>query len=283
MKKLNTILVCSLVISLWTSCTEKFSGFSELDEQHFKKLMVLGNDESHSLIASYFAMQVALNPDSAELKKVSYLLVRPEELYSYIPSKLVLQDVHQMHQGEVNRYIFPGIEALKFFPDDSAALMATPFVEMEVLMEKRFDDKSNICGYFMHKAQEDMMDEVSAIKLCQSTQDITWEDHGKVSIGWNKKTNGDSISAGDEIEITYNTYWLDGTRMDSLTNMHTTFGKPGQLIPGLQYGLSFLKEGERALVYMPSELAFGESGSRTGIIPAKTPIFFDINVVEVKK
>jgi peptidylprolyl isomerase len=61
------------------------------------------------------------------------------------------------------------------------------------------------------------------------------------------------------------------------------FGKPGQLIPGLQYGLSLMKSGERALIFMPSALAFGEDGSNTGIIPPRTPIYFDVNVIEVKK
>jgi peptidylprolyl isomerase len=51
----------------------------------------------------------------------------------------------------------------------------------------------------------------------------------------------------------------------------------------MQYALSLMKAGERALVYMPSELAFGESGSSTGIIPPKTPIYFDINVLQVDK
>jgi len=55
------------------------------------------------------------------------------------------------------------------------------------------------------------------------------------------------------------------------------------MIPGMQYGISLMRAGERALVYMPSSLAFGEDGSQTGIIPPKTPIYFDINVLEVKK
>jgi peptidylprolyl isomerase len=65
--------------------------------------------------------------------------------------------------------------------------------------------------------------------------------------------------------------------------MALNFGKPGQLVQGMQYALSLMKAGERALVYMPSELAFGESGSSTGIIPPKTPIYFDINVLQVDK
>lgn len=246
-------------------------------------MVMLGNDQSTSLIASYYAFQIGINPDSSNTRTLTYVLVHPEELYSYIPSEAVLKDVNNMRQGEVNRYIVPGREAIAFFPEDSVSLTAKANVVLEVMMERRFDTADNVCSYFMHKAQEDLMDEMSAIKLCQSTQKKDWEDHGKVSISWITKTDGATIEAGNDVDIEYNTYWLDGTRKDSLTYMRTTFGKPGQLIPGLQYGLSFLKSGERALICMPSELAFGEEGSRTGIIPAKTPIYFDINVLEVKK
>ncbi|MEZ4798411.1 MAG: FKBP-type peptidyl-prolyl cis-trans isomerase [Flavobacteriales bacterium] len=280
MKKIVLITLASLLLF---ACKEQFPGYSELDENHFKKMVMLGNDQSTSLIANYYALQVGINPDSSNTRSITYILVHPEELYSYIPSEVILKDINEMRQGEVNRYIVPGKEAYSFFPEDSAILVSKPNVVLEVMMERRFDADDNICSYFMHKAQEDLMDEMSAIKLCQSTQSMNWEDHGKVSITWISKTEGESIEAGNDVDIEYNTYWLDGTRQDSLTYMRTTFGKPGQLIPGLQYGLSFLKKGERALICMPSELAFGEEGSRTGIIPAKTPIYFDINVLEVKK
>jgi FKBP-type peptidyl-prolyl cis-trans isomerase len=43
-----------------------------------------------------------------------------------------------------------------------------------------------------------------------------------------------------------------------------------------------LREGEHSCIYMPSELAFGEGGSSTGIVPANTPIYFDVQVLDVK-
>ena len=41
-----------------------------------------------------------------------------------------------------------------------------------------------------------------------------------------------------------------------------------------------MSEGEKALVILPSDLAFGETGSSTGIIPPFTSLLFE---VELKK
>lgn len=262
-------------------CAPSFEGYSELDSKHFKKLLVLGNERGGALISSYYGMLVSLNPDSA-FSMQTYLLVHPEELHNYFTSDVILKEINDMKEGEISRFIMPSTEISQLF-DTLKNASAERFSAVEVKMEKRFSDEDNICSFFMHQAQEAMIPELDAIKLCQSTMDKEWEDFGQISMAWVRKTEGDSIKTGREISIEYNTFWLNGVRKDSLTSMTLPFGKPGQLIPGLQYGLSLMKSGERALIFMPSALAFGEDGSNTGIIPARTPIYFDVNVIEVKK
>ena len=262
-------------------CAPSFEGYSELDSKHFKKLLVLGNERGGALISSYYGMLVSLNPDSA-FSMQTYLLVHPEELHNYFTSDVILKEINNMKEGEISRFILPSTEISQLF-DTLKNASAERFSAVEVKMEKRFSDEDNICSFFMHQAQEAMIPELDAIKLCQSTMDKEWEDFGQISMAWVRKTEGDSIKTGREISIEYNTFWLNGLRKDSLTSMTLPFGKPGQLIPGLQYGLSLMKSGERALIFMPSALAFGEDGSNTGIIPPRTPIYFDVNVIEVKK
>jgi hypothetical protein len=273
-------ILSSIIIAL-IGCAPAFEGYSELDSKHFKKLLVLGNERGGALISSYYGMMISLNPDST-LSMQTYLLVHPEELHNYFESDVILKQINEMKEGEISRFILPSLEISQLF-DTLKNSSPERFSSVEVKMEKRFSDDDNICGYYMHQAQESMIPELDAIKLCQSTIDKEWEDFGQISMAWVRKTDGDSIKTGREISIEYNTFWLNGTRMDSLTSMSLPFGKPGQLIPGLQYGLSLMKSGERALIFMPSTLAFGEEGSTSGIIPPKTPIYFDVNVIAVKK
>ncbi len=262
-------------------CKEKHPGFSEIEKGYYKKLIVLGDDDKSAILSSYLGIEVLLFPDSSE-RKATYLLCRPEELYRYFKGEKLLMEINSMKQGEIARFIVPGREAVELFSTDSATLSLLENAEYQVVMEKRFKDQDNICTFFMHKAQESMISEEDAIRLCQSTLNKEWEDFGDVSICFIEQTEGDSVKAGRDISIEYNTYWLDGTRKDSLTQMAMNFGKPGQLIPGLQYGLSLMKKGERALIYMPSTLAFGEEGSNTGIIPPRTPVYFDVKILDVK-
>jgi FKBP-type peptidyl-prolyl cis-trans isomerase len=275
------LFVFLLMATALISCGPTYEGYTDLDSKHFKKLLVLGNEKGGAMISSYYGMLVSLNPDSSFTAQ-TYLLVHPEELHNYFASEVILKQINEMKEGEISRFILPSLEISQLF-DTLKNSSVERFSSVEVKLEKRFSDNDNICGYYMHQAQEAMIPELDAIKLCQSTLDKEWEDFGQISMAWIRKTEGDSVKAGREISIEYNTYWLNGVRKDSLTTMTIPFGKPGQLIPGLQYGLSLMKDGERALIYMPSALAFGEEGSRTGIIPPRTPIYFDVNVTSVKK
>lgn len=270
-----------LVLIALISCKEKFPGFTEIEKGYYKKLLVLGDDDKTAILSSYLGIEVMLHPDSSE-KKATYLLCHPEELYKYFKGTALLKEINAMKQGEVTRFIVPSESAKTLFEGDSSLFDQNATVEFQVTMEKHFKADDNVCTYYMHKAQESMITEEDAIQLCQSTLNREWEDFGDISITYLEKTNGDSIKAGKDLTIEYNTYWLDGTRKDSLTTMTLNFGKPGQLIPGLQYGLSLMKNGERALIFMPSGLAFGEEGSNTGIIPPKTPIYFDVKILDVK-
>ncbi len=52
----------------------------------------------------------------------------------------------------------------------------------------------------------------------------------------------------------------------------------GVLKTGLQEGLLLMREGESAILLVPSKLAFGEPGSLADSIPANTPVRFDITL-----
>ncbi len=51
------------------------------------------------------------------------------------------------------------------------------------------------------------------------------------------------------------------------------------LIAGFKEGLSLLKEGEKATLYLPSNIAYGEGNS---VIPPNTTLIFEVEIVEVR-
>lgn len=101
------------------------------------------------------------------------------------------------------------------------------------------------------------------------------------------ETEGPLISAGDQITIDYTGYFLDGSEFDSSekgsSSLYFQLGKPDQVVPGIDTVLHYMRGKEQARIYIPSHKAFGLYGSSTGIVPGKTPVYFDVSVLEVKK
>lgn len=97
--------------------------------------------------------------------------------------------------------------------------------------------------------------------------------------------NGDAIKMGDTITINYEGHFLDGKMFDSTWKRHQPFqfvyGTEMQVIRGLEISLPSMHENERAVFVMPSEMAFGEKGSSTRIVPPYTPVIFEVEVVNI--
>ena len=52
------------------------------------------------------------------------------------------------------------------------------------------------------------------------------------------------------------------------------------MIAGLEDAIGRMREGQRALVILPSYLAWGEKGSSTGIIPPFTTVIYEVELLK---
>jgi FKBP-type peptidyl-prolyl cis-trans isomerase len=95
------------------------------------------------------------------------------------------------------------------------------------------------------------------------------------------------VQRGDTIIVHYEGRFLNGKIFDSTKKRNEPFqfvyGTEWQVVKGLEEALGGMCEGDHALFIMPSELAFGKTGSSTGIIPPYTSVVFEVEVLEVKK
>lgn len=102
-----------------------------------------------------------------------------------------------------------------------------------------------------------------------------------------KPGNGKTIAAGDTITINYEGRFLNGKFFDSTVRRNQpfqfVFGTEWQVIRGLEEALVHMSEGEKAIFIVPSELAFGQAGSSTGMIPPFTSLIFEVEIVNVIK
>jgi FKBP-type peptidyl-prolyl cis-trans isomerase len=101
-----------------------------------------------------------------------------------------------------------------------------------------------------------------------------------------KEGSGKKVELGDTVTVNYEGKFLNGKFFDSTVKRKEPFsfvyGQEWQVIEGMEEAIGMMREGEKALFIMRSDLAFGETGSSTGIIPPFTSLIFEVELVSVK-
>lgn len=91
--------------------------------------------------------------------------------------------------------------------------------------------------------------------------------------------------SGDMIRLSYVATFVNGTEFDNTEKWEEDFvfqyGKPHQVIRGLEIAISTLKEGNEAKIIIPSQLAFGDGGSSSGIVPPYSTVIYHVKVDSV--
>jgi len=99
---------------------------------------------------------------------------------------------------------------------------------------------------------------------------------------------GRQILAGEQVVINYTGRYLDGKVFDS--NTDTAFGKvmpllveigAKKVIRGWDKGITKLKKGSVATLYIPSGMAYGPDGNET--VPPNAILIFDVEILNVTR
>lgn len=99
-----------------------------------------------------------------------------------------------------------------------------------------------------------------------------------------KEGTGDLIKAGQTVTVDYTGKLMDGKVFDSSVGkpgpkFQVTVGQ-GAVIPGWEQALALMKKGEKAIFFIPSNLAYGEQGG--GPIEPFSSLIFEMEVLDVK-
>jgi peptidylprolyl isomerase len=97
--------------------------------------------------------------------------------------------------------------------------------------------------------------------------------------------NGKPLEAGMRVSVHYTGYLEED---ESMFDSSHDRGRPiqfvlgrGMVIPGWEEGLMQLRVGDKARLYIPYEMAYGESGR--GPIPPRANLIFDVEVVDAQE
>ena len=98
-----------------------------------------------------------------------------------------------------------------------------------------------------------------------------------------KEGTGIKADSGKIVKVDYSGYFLDGKKFDSSVDRGQPFTfvlGTKSVIPGWEEGISLMKEGGKAELIIPPDLAYGKNGR--GIIPPNSTLVFDVELLEVK-
>src|SRR6201992_3584588 len=98
-----------------------------------------------------------------------------------------------------------------------------------------------------------------------------------------KEGAGKSPKATDTVLVHYRGTLLNGTEFDSSYKRNEPISFPlNRVIPGWTEGLQLVKEGGKAILYIPSKLAYGESGTPGGPIGPNETLIFEVELLKVQ-
>ena len=93
--------------------------------------------------------------------------------------------------------------------------------------------------------------------------------------------DGEIPGISDTVLVHYSGATIDGNVFDSTYEDGEPFDMPlAGVISGWSEGLRMMKEGSRAILYIPPDLAYGERGMY-GIIPPNAVLIFEVELLEI--
>ncbi len=99
-----------------------------------------------------------------------------------------------------------------------------------------------------------------------------------------KKGKGSTPESGQKVKVHYKGMFLDGTVFDSSIERGDPIEFPigqGQVIRGWDEGIGMMKKGGKAVLVIPSDIAYGPNGR--GSIPPFSTLVFEVELVDIVK
>lgn len=128
----------------------------------------------------------------------------------------------------------------------------------------------------------DFKEEVKPVAFNVAGKDTMKTPSGLKLIKVSSNPGGAKTEPGKNVSVHYTGYLTDGNIFDSSVKRGTPFNfalGTGAVIKGWDEGIAMLRQGEKARLVIPYQLAYGEEG-RPPSIPAKATLVFDVEVVQ---
>lgn len=292
-KSILSVAVAALFVAgFLSSCTEKspYPGYKKSESGMYYRYLTQNEGETAKLgdiveiDLSYYLMKEggdSLMYSTGMLPEPAFDLVRE----STFPGDLY-EGFTMMHKGDSMSFI---MSADSVFRRQFQAHIMPDFVKPETML--RWEVKMNdIMTEEEFNARQNAKEEAKFAEakqvletfLAENGIDATPTESGLVYV-CTQTGKGAQPTVGQNVKVHYTGKLLDGTVFDSSVERGEPISFPlgmGHVIPGWDEGIALMKKGEKGVLYIPANLAYGNRNA--GPIPPYSNLIFEVELVDIE-
>lgn len=277
-------------LAMWvTSCHNDPEGFTEVADGIYERLCAFG-DGDLTLQQSYLSSLSVYTSQrlSSHFDYKSQIEIAPSDAFDAAPV-FVIERLSNLREGDSLCWKLPYAALKGSFLDeyaiDGITVADTAQITLIVSVCAAYSKTSYFESDRYKQLQRSLQEEQRIEELIRSASlESEFETFGPIRFRILREGEGQVPVSGDEIVLGYEGYFLDSTQFDIAADtsswLYFPYGRPDQVIKGIEMQLGYMREGEIREVFIPSALAFGERGSRE-IVPPHAPVRFILELVDV--
>lgn len=289
-------LLYILIAVLVYSCTDPvYKGYTETDTGLFYKLRVIGDGGKKPSIGDYLQLRITYKTVSDSIFLDSHssnetgMVILPFNHSSFKGS--FEEGLTTMNEGDsVSFIVDAGALFRNFFKADLPLFLKQgDVVKMEVKLHRIMNGdeyKAAIREYEDILSDRDIEERRKLQVYLDTNQTHFSFSNGMYYLPITQGA-GNVAETGDLVKVNYKGYFLDGRPFESTYDrgqpLEFKLGEQGQVLKGIELAISLLNEGAKAKFIIPSQLAFGEAGSSTGIVPSYSTVVYEIELLSINK
>jgi len=280
------VLLVFVLMGILVACdSTDHEGYRRIEDTIHFRLNVLG-DETRSVDKDKY-VSIEMDVYTADKQHHAHKTLHRVEFSKADWPRYFEEIIGSSHQddsfslaGSVGQLDLAHLLSPMVFEDDSAVafleLRISEVLSPEELIQKRAEER--LLRDFEFRAQGYFEHLKDSLQLKES------EFVDGIYIRHLSEGEGESPAYGDFVTMHYKTYLVSGKLINDTyrdTPLTYQIGKPGQVLPGFAMGVSKMNRGAKALFVVPSDLAYGQKGSSSGIVPPYYALIYEAELLEI--
>lgn len=290
-KTILTVVVMLMALgSVFVSCqsgSDKFSGFKQTDDGLYYKFHTKGTDTVVPKLGDYVTIDMIYYADEDSIMFDSKMLPQVMKIPMIEPTYKgdIYDGFSMMHVGDSVTFmcdsdsVFTKLFRMPMLPP---GLDSVEYLYFQI----KLNEIESVEAVMAAQKEELKRREAEETKLRYDYIANNYPDVQPIASGLyyieTKEGKGSTPSNGQKVKVHYKGMFMDGTVFDSSLDS----GKPiefplgvGQVIKGWDEGIGIMREGGKAVLIIPSNIAYGPNGR--GSIPPYTTLVFEVELVDI--